>query len=330
MVLVLLAGLAVPANAATRPQASWDAAADRALERLRTELDAGPVVGSVGGEWAVVALARAGKLESDDPWLNSWFADLDRLLAQVDALTAAGNNIQRPRSAGTFPSELRRWTDFQRVTIALSSLGLDASNHGGRDLTAVYRSFVPPASRHGLNAAINADAFALIALDTRAYDGDRDRFLVRILETQRANGSWGLSTNPDASDISITAMTVQALAPYYAAGDRRVIRAVHRALGWLDTQTFADTESTAQMIVALTALGSDYAEEAARYVSRLMTRFDARTGGFRRTGSADPVDLMATEQAAYALVAYRRFINGMNTLYDMSDAGDAEVYSHST
>jgi len=112
---------------------------------------------------------------------------------------------------------------------------------------------------------------------------------------------------------------MQALAPHYH-DDRRVAEAVDKALDWLRAQTFSDVEGTAQMIVALTALGPDFANEAEYYVDHLLRWFDAATGGFRRPSVNDPVNLMATEQAAYALVAYWRFVNGMNHLYDMNDA----------
>jgi len=319
--IMLIMGLALPASASPRGNSDWETAMNRSLDWIQQQISTGPVVGSVGGEWAVISLARAGRITADDPWLRSWFADLDRLLAEVERLSAT-HDIQQPPSAGTFPSALRRWTDFQRVTLALSSLGIDATNHRGHDLTAVYTAFVPPAQRHSLNRTINVDTFALIALDAKPYSGDSDRFIRQLLNDQRANGTWSLNpANPtSAFDIDITAMALQALAPYYYRNDPRVTNAVNNALRWLRAQTFHDVESTAQMIVALTALGPEFADEAEYYVNWLLQWFDTSTGAFRRPNINSPINLMATEQAAYALVAYRRFVNGMNSLYDMSDA----------
>jgi len=319
IVLLMLTGImAVPAAA---QQSDWEIAKNRALDRIRAEVVPSPLVGSVGGEWTVLALARAGRITADDPWLSGWFADLDSLLAQVDATSARGYDISNPPTTGTFPSELRRWTDFQRVTLALGALGINASDYNGHDLTAVYGTFTAPAQRHALNQTINVDTFALIALDTGAYSGERDRFIQSILDSQRANGTWSL--NPAAAtsplDLDITAMALQALAPYYARGDVRVTNAVNSALGWLRAQTFPDVESTAQMIVALTALGPDFGDEASYYVSHLLRWFDPQSGGFRRPAITDLVNLMATEQAAYGLVAYWRFRNNMTSLYNMSD-----------
>jgi len=320
---VLLLGLTTPiiATATTTTAPNWETAMNRSLDWIRAEVAPSPLVGSVGGEWAVLALARADRITANDPWLRGWFADLDQLLVEVDRLTAAGNNIQNPPSAGTFPSVLRRWTDFQRVTLALGALGIDASNYNGHNLTAIYQTFVPIAQRHALNQTINVDTFALIALDSRAYSGDRDQFIGSLLDAQRTNGTWSLGsgTMPGMSDIDITAMAIQALAPYYHSNSD-VRTSVDRALMWLRNQTFPDPESTSQMIVALTALGRAFAEDAEYYVNHLLRWFDPASGAFRRPNIDSPISMMATEQAAYALVAYWRFVNNMNALYDMQDA----------
>lgn len=252
-----------------------------------------PTVDSIGGEWAVLALARAGV--NDQAWFNRYLENLARTL---------------PHGAGLHADS---WTDHARVTLALSALGLDASNHRGHDLTAPFRTFVPANQRHNRNVALNADIWALIALDARPYPGNRQALVQSILDAQQASGAWGLTmTKPT---IDITAMAIQALAPYYA-GNPAVRTAVSHAFAWLETQTIADAEGNAQMIVALSALGRD----AERYVEALLTFFHADTGAFMRN---EAVNTMATEQAAYALAAHHRFQTGQNRLYDMSDAADA-------
>jgi len=320
LAFVMAIGLINPTTAQAS-QTDWETAMNRSLDWVRNAVSPNPVVGSVGGEWAVLALARAGRVSADDPWVLAWLADLDRTLATVERLSRT-NDIHNPPSVGTFPSALRRWTDFQRVTLALSALGIDASDYNGRDLTEIFGTYVPVAERHSLNRTVNVDTFALIALDTLPYSGDRDSFIESLLNAQRANGAWGLAPNlpTSALDLDVTAMALQSLAPYYYRGDARVTEAVDSALGWLRSQTFSDVESIAQMIVALTALGPDFADEAEYYVERLLRWFDPVSGGFRRPAPTDPVNHMATEQAAYALVAYWRFVNDMNPLYDMSDA----------
>jgi len=211
------------------------------------------------------------------------------------------------------------------VALALTALGFDASDYNGHDFTAVFNMYVPAPRRHSLNRTIHADIYALIALNTRPYDGEQDAFLQSLLRAQRADGSWSLAPADASSvlDMDVTAMALQALAPYN--DDVAVDNAINSALAWLRTQTFVDVEGLSQMIVALTALGDDFADEAEYYVNQLMRWFDPTIGGFRRPTPIDPVDAMATEQAAYALVAYWRFVNGMNPLYDMSDVVEAEI-----
>ncbi|MCL2564379.1 MAG: S-layer homology domain-containing protein [Defluviitaleaceae bacterium] len=320
LVFTILIGLIVPANKILASEPSWETAMNRSLDWIYDNITPGPVIGSVGGEWAVLALARANRVNADDPWVLSWLSSLERTLAEVDRI-AINNDIQNPASVGTFPSDLRRWTDFQRVTLALSSLGIDASNYNGRDLTEVFRVFIPATQRHPLNQTINVDTFALIALDTMPYRGDRDSFIQALLEAQRADGSWSLTPDLPSSafDLDITAMAIIALASYYS-NDIHVTEAVNTALSWLRLQDFSDPESVGQTIVALTSLGMAFASEAHTYVNKLMAWFDPASGGFRRPTPNDPVNLMATEQAAYALTAYWRFVNGMSSLYNMSDA----------
>jgi len=322
LALVLMLGLTVPLGAAPVQVQSvtWESAMNRSLDWISNTVRQ-PVVGSVGGEWAVLALARAGRIDAHDRWTQVWLADLNRTLTEVDRLQRS-YDIHNPPSVGTFPASLRRWTDFQRVTLALSALGLDAANHNGHDLTAVFSNYIPAQQRHALNQTINVDTFALIALNSMSYSGDIDDFIQSLINAQRADGTWSL--NPaapvSAMDLDITAMALQALAPHYDSGDARVSDAVSRALSWLHQQSFPDPEGTAQMIVALTALGPSFAAEAAHYVNHLLRWFDGTSGGFSRPAPTDPVNLMATEQAAYALVAYWRFVNNLAALYDMSDA----------
>jgi len=303
-------------SAASPETPGWEAAMEASLDWLQANIRPAPAVGSVGGEWAVLALARAGRVTINDRSIWIWQRNLERTLREVDRLQAAGHNIQNPPSAGTFPGDMRRWTDFQRATLALTALGIDATDFNGRDLTVMYRNFIPVSQRHALNQTINADIFALIALNSMPYEGNHDRFLNLILSEQNPNGTWNLG----GVSLDTTAMALQALAPYYYNGDERVTEAVHSALDWLRLQTFPDPESTAQMIVALTALGPDFAEEAQYYVNLLLSWFDRNTGAFRRPSLNDPINIMATEQAAYALVAYWRLVNEMAALYNMYDA----------
>jgi hypothetical protein len=285
---LLAVGIAVPVSARQPAQPTWETAKNTALDWMLEATPDGPQIGGVVGEWAIRALARAGRVNTDDPWVKTWLDDLD----EPDSLAS-----------------LRRWTDFQRVVLALEALGLDATDFNGRDFVEPFRLFVPSSHRHAMNRTITADIYALIAL---AAVGEGSRwFLASVYNAQRPDGSWSLNPSLPTSvfDIDITAMALQALAPHYRRGDPLAVRAVERALEWLTAQTFRDAEGTAQMIVALTALGEGYAEEAAYYVSWLLRWYDPELGGFVRPSTPNRINALATVQAAYALTAYQRFLD---------------------
>lgn len=247
---------------------------------------------SLNNEWDVMSVARAG-IAADD-WYNSYLAALSSEL-----------------------STLETWTDFQRVTLALTALGVDATNFNGLDLTASFRNFVPSAQRPAHSQGANADIFALLALDSKPYAGDRAQFVDSILAAQMPSGAWAFGT---WEAVDLTAMAIQALAPYYG-GNATVRTAVDRGLDFIADDgnwPFGDSaEDVSQVIIALTALG----RPASSYVNRLLAFYDAATGGFITPWTGD-VNIMSTEQAARALVAYHRFNNNMNAFFDMRDAGD--------
>jgi hypothetical protein len=273
------ATFSVTVNAAQQP-VTYQTALNGSLAWILSHTS-NPTVGSVGGEWAILARARAGK--NDTAWFNTYLAALDNAIANVnDALMSR--------------------TDYERVVLAVSALGLDASSYKGHDLTEIFKTYSDAGT-------VNNQIFALIALNSKGYQGDADKYLTQLLTLQHGDNGWGLDAT---SDVDITAMALQALAPYYS--NATVKAAVDKAVEWLNQQSVADAEGNAQIIVAFSALSID----AASYVEKLLTYYDSESGGFRRAGNANA---MATEQAAYALAAYDRYKNNQNSLYDMTDAG---------
>lgn len=161
-------------------------------------------------------------------------------------------------------------------------------------------------------------------------DVTREKLIQAILDAQLTDGSWNLSANN--ADPDMTAMAIRALAPYYktnetvkAAVDKALeaLSALQRNDGGFGSWGTVNSESCAQVIVALTALGIDPATDS-RFVKNGLTVLDALAsfyvtgGGFRHTAGGE-LDGMATEQGYYALAAYYRFVNGQTRLYDMSD-----------
>ena len=181
---------------------------------------------------------------------------------------------------------------------------------------------------------INGPIWALIALDSHNYptsgDVTREKLIETILGAVLEDGGWTLSGTK--ADPDMTAMAIQALAPYYktnetvkAAVDKALeaLSALQRNDGGFGSWGTVNSESCAQVIVALTALGIDPTADS-RFVKNGLTVLDALAsfyvtgGGFRHTAGGD-LDGMATEQGYYALAAYYRFVNGQTSLYDMVD-----------
>lgn len=244
-----------------------------------------------GDEWLVFDACRAS-LPIPPAYEQGYY---DRL---VQTLAANGGDLGS-----------RRATDYARVVLAVTALGRDARNVGGTDLTARLCDSAF-AARQGLNGVI----FSLIALDSGSYPfAGRADYLQRILSAQRADGGFSLSAE-EASDADLTAMALQALAPYradaavQAAVDRAVtcLSGLQQANGGFATAGVPTCESTAQALLALAALGIEPTD--ARFVKNGRTAFDALalyrlTDGSYRHERSGGADLTATEQALRAQLA---------------------------
>ena len=158
----------------------------------------------------------------------------------------------------------------------------------------------------------------------------REKLIETILGAALEDGGWTLSGTK--ADPDMTAMAIQALAPYYktnetvkAAVDKALeaLSALQRGDGGFGSWGTVNSESCDQVIVALTALGIDPTTDS-RFIKNGLTVLDALAGfyvdggGFRHTAGGER-NGMATEQGYYALASYYRFLNGQTSLYDMSD-----------
>ena len=277
------------------------------------QAQAAPSVGSIGGEWAVIGLSRAGLLS--------------------DAAAQAAEDYVK--QAGSVRLHHAKSTENSRTILGLTAAGYDAANVAGVDLTAGLTDMAYLRAQ-GTNGPI----WALIALDCHGYDipqcadGEeqvtREGLVAEILSYQCSDGGWALMG--DESDVDMTAMALTALAPY--KDDVEVKAAVDAALAYLsDAQQddggfmgwgTANSESCAQVIVALTALGIDPAADS-RFVKNGASPLDGlcafacEGGGFCHSNEQAEPDGMATEQGFYALAAYDRFRQGMTSLFDMTD-----------
>ena len=289
-----------------------------------------PSLGSTYGEWAVLAEARGNV--SASVWYDKYLSNMEKTVASMNGKLDT-------------TSTQSKHTEYSRVILALTSLGEDATQFTGSNGT-VYNLVEPLFEKNGSTYRVseqgnNGTAFALIALDSGNYYDNatgtaaHSAWVNSLLGAQISDGSWGIDADSPSSNVDMTAMVVQALAPYYST-NTTVKAAIDKALEWLSdeyrtTGDYDSSESAAQVIVALSAMNID-AKTDSRFqyngisvLSNLLSYADETTGGFRHDkSSGSTVNQMASEQAAYALVAYDRYVNGSKRLYDMSDVTKRE------
>lgn len=293
-----------------------------------------------GSEWGILGLARSGYLEKGSKYFNDYYT---RVAAYASKATKNAQELGAPAGA----LHLVKCTENSRLIIALSALGRDARSIGECDLTAPYEKF-SWIEGQGLNSVV----FALIALDTVGYETKdttiRQQCISYILGRQLSDGGWNYQEDAAASDPDMTAMSLQALANYQK--QERVQAAVSAAVGRLSAMQNSDgsytsyeavnSESISQVIVACAALGIDphtdsrFVKNGKSAVDALLTFYNTEKRAFHHTmkdkdGNPTDVDGMATEQAAYAMTAYQRLMNGKTSLYDMRDvAKDCAAGEH--
>ena len=284
-----------------------------------------PQVASIGGEWAVIGLARSG-YDVPDSWFEAYYNNLEEKVTEKEGVL-----------------HKKKYTDYSRVTVALSAIGGDPRDVAGYDLLKPLGDFDKT-----IWQGINGPIWALIALDSGDYtvpvneeaavQATREKYIVEILRRQLNDGGFSLTggkteaTKGETADADITGMALQALAKYQDRAD--VKAATEKALACLSKMQAADAgfssyntsnvESCVQVIVALNELGislndSRFVKNGKTLVDNMLTYYK-EGNGFVHTLDGGGSDLMSTEQAFYGLVSIQRAMEGKNSLYRMSDA----------
>lgn len=282
-----------------------------------------PNVGTLSGEWTVLSLARSG-YKVPQSYYDNYYNNVVKTLEDCDG------NLHN-----------MKYTEYSRVILGLTSIGKDVRDVGGYDLTKSLADF-----NKVIKQGINGPIFALIALDTNNYDipdveegkvqTTREMLIDYILSKEITDkdgnvGGWALTGK--VPDPDITAMALQSLARY--KDDEKVKPYVDRAInvlskiqlptGGYSSWGTTNSESIAQVIVALTALGIDPAKDERfikagdKWTISAIMDFYVEGGGFKHVLDKE-IDGMATDQGMYAIVAYDRFLKGKSKLYDMTDA----------
>ena len=158
----------------------------------------------------------------------------------------------------------------------------------------------------------------------------------KLLSFQLKDG--GFAVMGQNGDVDVTAMTLQALAPYYK-NDTTVRSSVDKALIFLQNAQKSDgnyasygvnnSESAAQVLMALSMLGID-AQADSRFIKNGSSLFDAirsyrlSNGSFsHKLGGGS--NTMATVQVFCSMVAYMRMSNGRSGFYIFDNRNPLEL-----
>ena len=312
LAIVLLAGLSVPVSAANKSEldSAVNGAASYILDTVKN-----PQVDSIGGEWAVLGLARSGYAVPDS-YYEGYYRTVEKYVRDCKGVLHA-----------------RKYTEYSRVILGLTAAGFDPRDVAGFDLTAPLEDFEKTVWQ-----GINGPIFALISLDSIGYaNSQRDKYIAEILRRQLNNGGWNLSGGTTAdtknghADPDLTGMALQALAKYQNKAEVRA--ATEKALDCLSKMQdasggftgwgSANVESSAQALVAMCELGisvddTRFVKNGRTIVDNILT-FRVSDGSFKHTYDGSGNSQMSTEQAFYALVAVKRAAEGKNSLYRMDD-----------
>ena len=342
--LFLFISLLSPAAARTASPRELNPTVDTAITNVGNyilSVDKKPEYGSM---WNVLGLVRSGR---------------DLPTSYTDTFY---NNTLKFLKDSNWQITKNRYSDYSKLILAMTVIGRDAEDICGHNLLEYLADF-SKVKKQGFNGPI----WALIALKSHptyeipevagVTEQTTEEGLVEYLLskqlTKEGQEGWTLTWNAEDAvpDTDITAMTIQALSSYYGRRDD-VTSAVDKALAWLSSSqdskggystlngsgTVENSESDAQVIVALSSIGIDCGTDerfikpdGAWVLSRLMDYYkaaDDTKGGFIHVfegaennggGAAGKIDGLATEQGMYALAAYTRLQEGKTALYDMSD-----------
>ncbi len=271
-------------------------------------------------DWTAMAFAMLGIDEDYDAYLSA-------LQSYVTEHYEADGYLHRSKA-----------TEWHRIALTVMALGGDPESFGsdanGNSVNLIadgtYNFGGEDIGAQGNNAYI----YALITLDAGNFTVpnsarySREYLINALLENQEEDGGFGITKGK--SDIDITAMALQALAPY--SGQSEVYSAIDKALSMLseaqnDDGSFTNwdnvsSESCSQVIIALCSLGLDPKTDE-RFVKNGNSVFDAlmnfrlSDGGFSHNLDSKESDAIATEQAILALCSMIKARDGKR-LYDFT------------
>ena len=307
LTLALLLGLfALPAGASS---ATLDTAAKKAAAFAVSSV---PHPGA-GDDWAVIGAVRGG-FDIPEHWTDSYYRAIAAKLQETDGVLSK-----------------TRLTEYARVVLGLTAIGENPRNVAGYNLLAPLADY-DAATQPGVTSA----AYVLLALDCGNYkiptveegktQATRPMYVDFMLGQQLSDGGWAIGS--EEADPDVTAMVLQALAPYQestpvknavALGVTR-LSALQNDDGGYSSWGYTSSESCSQVVLTLCALGismddSRFVKNGKSVLDKLLT-YQLSDGSFCHD---DSFDAYATMQALCALAAAVRQAGGKTAFFTMTD-----------
>lgn len=267
-------------------------------------------------DWTAMALALSGSQEHYTAYLKA-------LQAYVEENYAASGKLDRVKA-----------TPYHRIALTVLALGGDPTEFGHKtdgsaiDLIAdgTYAFAGDSLGDQGLNgwiyALLTLDASGVSVPETAKFT--RDDMIDAILQAQEPDGGFGLAAG--SSDVDITAMALQALAPYRDSCPDVTENALNYLSNAMNEQgRYASygtesAESSAQVLLALCALGID--PEVDGRFSGLMTGlegFRLADGTYSHGLEDTQGNFLATAQTLLALTALEKMRAGNGWIFDFTN-----------
>lgn len=295
--------------------------------------------GSSATDWLPIGLSRCGVEDDYDAYLAALQTYVEQKYREPDKLDRV------------------KATEWHRISLAVLACGGDPTHFGkdenGNDINLIADGVYNRGKTVDIGAqGLNGWLWGLITLDSMKYNipagssYTRTEMIKKILSFQLPDDGFNLRfAQGSTADPDITAMAIQALAPYYRNSTFNVKDPVDKALDCLsklqlDTGDFRswgtrNSESVSQIIVSLCSIGVDPQNDS-RFIKNGINLLDAlfyyqqEDGGFAHSYESDPSnpsaipgesDSIATDQALLALTAVWRQAQGMSILYDFRPGG---------
>lgn len=291
---------------------------DKAMEAVAKFIKKNDTNPDAESSWFVIGAVRSG-IKVPTKYKNAYYKNVLSYLVKNDWVITKS-----------------KYSEYSKLIIGLTAIGKDARDIAGHNMLS-YLSDFTNVKRQGFNGTV----WALLALNCHdSYEipknpdakeqATEEGLIQAILKAELSAGGWALyGAEPDAD---MTGMTIQALSSYYGKRED-VTAAIDRAVEWLSSAQLASggyqtigtetAESVAQVITALSSVGVDCGKDDrfiknGKWPMTGLMQYYLKNGSFAHSADGG-YNGLATAQSMYALVSYKRMLNGESFLYHMSD-----------